>query len=152
MDSALAALLGAAIGGMLSVIASWIAQHVQSTSQLLAQEIKRRQQLYNDFVEASSRCYADALQENEPEPGRLSRLYGEIGRMRLCSSEEVIAEAYHVVQRILAAYRASNRTKGEIRDFFAEESVDLFSRFAKACRAELTDLRGHRAIRSGQPT
>lgn len=147
MDSALAALLGAAIGGMLSVIASWIAQRVQSKSQLLAQEIKRRQQLYNDFVEASSRCYADALQENEPEPGRLSRLYGEIGRMRLCSSEKVILEAYRVVQKILEAYRASNRTKGEIRDFFAQESVDLFSAFAEACRAELIELEARRKYR-----
>jgi hypothetical protein len=148
MDSAVAALLGAAIGGMLSVIASWIAQRVQSKSQLLAQEIKRRQQLYNDFVEASSRCYADALQENEPDPGRLSRLYGEIGRMRLCSSEKVIEEAHRVVQKILEAYRASNRTKGEIRDFFAQESVDLFSSFAEACRAELTVLEARRTYRA----
>ena len=147
MDSALAALLGAAIGGMLSVIASWISQRVQSRSQLLAQEIKRRQQLYNDFVEASSRCYADALQENEPEPGRLSRLYGEIGRMRLCSTPKVIEEAYRIVQKILEAYRASNRTKGEIRDFFAQESVDLFSCFAEACRAELTELEVRRTYR-----
>ena len=147
MDSALAALLGAAIGGMLSVIASWISQRVQSKSQLLAQEIKRRQQLYNDFVEASSRCYADALQENEPEPGRLSRLYGEIGRMRLSSSQKVIEEANRVVQKILEAYRASNRTKGEIRDFFAQESVDLFSDFADACRAELTVLEARRSYR-----
>ena len=147
MDSALAALLGAAIGGMLSVIASWIAQRVQSKSQLLAQEIKRRQQLYNDFVEASSRCYADDLQENEPEPGRLSRLYGEIGRMRLCSTEKVIVEARRVVQKILEAYRASNRTKGEIRDFFEQESVDLFSAFAEACRVELTELEARRTYR-----
>jgi hypothetical protein len=147
MLAAISALAGALVGGILSVFASWIAQRVQSRSQLLAQEIKRRQQLYNDFVESCARCYADALQENEPEPGRLSRLYAEIGRMRLCSSDEVIGEAYGIVHKILEAYSGCNRSLGEIREYFAHESVDLFSRFATACRAELTELEAPRAHR-----
>jgi hypothetical protein len=149
MFAAVAALLGAIVGGLLSVLASWLAQRVQSRTQLLTQEIMRRQQLYNDFVESCARCYADALQENEPEPGRLSRLYAEIGRMRLCSSDEVIEEAYGIVHKILEAYGGSNRTRGEIREYFAHETVDLFSGFAAACRAELLELevpRPHRMI------
>ena len=151
MLAAISALAGALVGGILSVLASWIAQRVQSRAQLLAQEIKRRQQLYNDFVESCSRCYADALQENEPEPGRLSRLYAEIGRMRLCSSDKVIEEAYGIVRQILEAYSGSNRTRGEIREYFAHESVDLFSSFAKACRAELIELEAPPARRIRWP-
>jgi len=140
MDATLAALLGAVIGGMLSVFASWLAQRVQSRSQLVSQEIQRRQVLYSEFVQATARCYADALQENEPDPGRLANLYGEIGRMRLYSSDAVLREANRIAHKILKAYSESNRTKTEIRDFLASDSVDLFSDFGDACRAELSGL------------
>jgi hypothetical protein len=140
MDATVAALLGAVLGGLLSVLASWLAQRVQSRSQLLSQEIQRRQLLYGEFVQATARCYADALQENEPDPGRLANLYGEIGRMRLYSSDPVIKEANRIAHSILKAYSESNRTKAEVRDFLASDSVDLFAEFGDACRAELSRL------------
>ena len=140
MDAALAALLGAVIGGALSVVASWVAQRVQSRTQLLSQEIKRRQRLYSEFVKAAARCYSEALQENEPEPGSLARLYGEIGRMRLYSSHGVVNEANAIALKILETYGDSNRTKAEIRDFLSQQSIDLFSAFGDACRAELARL------------
>lgn len=143
MDAALAALIGATIGGILSVLASWIAQRVQSKSQWVVQEIKQRQQLYSEFVQGAVRCYADALQENDPDPGRLANLYGEIGRMRLYSSEAVVVEAYKVVHTILETYRDRNRDRGEIRDLLESDSVDLFSKFGDVCRAELAVLSPH---------
>jgi type II secretory pathway pseudopilin PulG len=145
MDATFAALLGAVIGGALSVLASWVAQRVQSRTQLLSQEIKRRQQLYSEFVQAASRCYAEALQESEPEPGNLSKLYGEIGRIRLYSSEGVVSEAKFIAHKILETYGDSNRTKSEIRDFLSEGSIDLFSGFGDACRTELANLEPHEA-------
>jgi hypothetical protein len=143
MDSTLAALLGATIGGILSVLASWIAQRLQSKSQWVVQEMKQRQQLYSEFVQGSVRCYADALQENEPDPGRLANLYGEIGRMRLYSSEGVVNEAYNIVHTILQTYRDPNRNREEIRDLLDGDSVDLFSKFGDACRVELARLSPH---------
>lgn len=140
MDATVAALLGAVLGGLLSVLASWLAQRVQSRSQLVSQEIQRRQLLYSEFVQATARCYADALQENEPDPGRLANLYGEIGRMRLYSSDPVIKEANRIAHTILKAYSESNRTKAEVRDFLASDSVDLFADFGDACRTELGRL------------
>ena len=145
MLTAIAALFGAIIGGTLSVVASWLAQRVQSKSQLLAQEIQRRQKLYNDFLDTSARCYADALQENDPEPSRLSRLYGEIGRMQLRSSDKVVEEANRIVHQILDVYTGTNRSSGEILDLLAHDSVDLFSGFAEACREELTELEAPRS-------
>ncbi len=140
MDSTLAALLGAVIGGGLSVLASWLAQRVQSRSNWLAQEIKQRQQLYSDFVEAAACCFADALQESDPDTVTLAKLYGEIGRMRLISSEPVLREANALAHKILDAYADTNRTRAEVRDFLAHDSVDLFSDFGDACRAELVRL------------
>jgi hypothetical protein len=140
MDATLAALLGATVGGMLSVLASWIAQRVQSRSQWVVQEIKQRQHLYSEFIQGSARCYADALQENDPDPGRLAALYGEIGQMRLHSSDGVVLEARQIAHMILQTYHDANRNKAEIRDLLDSGSVDLFSRFGDACRAELAGL------------
>lgn len=143
MDSTLAALLGAVIGGVLSVLASWLAQRIQSTSQLLAQEIKQRQKLYSEFVGAASCCFADGLLQSEPDTASLARLYGEVGRMQLVSSEPVIKEAERITRKILAAFADDNRSKIEASDFLARNSVDLFSAFGKACRAELARLEPH---------
>jgi hypothetical protein len=150
MDATLAALLGATIGGILSVFASWIAQRVQSKSQWVVQEIKQRQQLYSEFVQGTVRCFADALQQNEPDPGRLANVYGEIGRMRLYSSEAVVNEAYAIVHRILQTYNDPNRNREEIRDLLDSGAVDLFSKFGDACRVELGDLGPHQAHMFGR--
>ena len=140
MDATLAALLGAVIGGMLSVLASWLAQRVQTTSQWLSAEVMRRQHLYSEFVEAAACCFGDALLESEPDTGRLANLYGEMGRMRLVSSEPVLREANKIAHKILDTYGDANRSKTEVRDFLAHDSVDLFSDFGDACRAELCRL------------
>ena len=94
MDATLAALLGAIIGGVLSVVASWLAQRVQTKSQWLSQEIARRQLLYSEFLDAAVCCYGDALEHDEVDTAAVSKLYGEMGRMRLNSSEPVLLEAY----------------------------------------------------------
>ena len=125
------------------MLASWLAQRVQSRSQLASQEIQRRQLLYSEFVQSSACCFADALQQNEPDPVPLANLYGEIGRMRLYSSDAVIKEANLVAHSILNAYSNPNRSKTEIRDFLASDSVDLFSDFGDACRTELARLQMH---------
>jgi hypothetical protein len=154
MDATLAALLGATIGGLLSVLASWIAQRVQSRTQWVVQEIKQRQLLYSEFIQGSARCFADALQANDPDPGKLSALYGEIGQMRLHSSDAVVREARQIAHTILKTYHDPNHNKEEIRDLLESDSVDLFSSFGDACRTELAGLNPHEArflMRLGPP-
>ena len=149
LNQAFAALLGAVIGGLLSVLATWLAQRVQTNGQWLTQEIQRRQQLYNDFIETAVRCYADALQKEEPSTKRLAKLYGDMGRMRLQSSKPVLTEAYRIAHRILDTYSAANRSTIEIRDLLAGDSIDLFSDFGEACRAELARLQPHHLVQRG---
>jgi hypothetical protein len=83
---ALAGLTGAAIGGLTSGIASWVAQKTQSRVQLLTQDKVLRQELYKEFIETATQCYADALQHEKPDMAALVNLYGKIGRMRVLSS------------------------------------------------------------------
>lgn len=148
LNQAIAALVGAIIGGALSVLASWLAQRVQTRGQWLSQEIQRRQQLYSEFVEAAARCYADALQTDEPDSGQLAKLYGDIGRMRLQSSPAVVKEANRIAHKILDTYGDANRTKVEIRDLLVHDSVDLFSDFGDVCRTELARLQPQRVAQA----
>src|SRR5258707_426313 len=67
VTSAFAALAGATIGGLMSVLASWLSQHAQANAQWLAQDKLRRQELYKEFIEAASKCNIHALQHDEPD-------------------------------------------------------------------------------------
>src|SRR6516162_3208031 len=55
--TAFAALAGAAIGGLMSVVASYLTQRTQGRQQWILQERHRRQELYREFVEEASKCY-----------------------------------------------------------------------------------------------
>ena len=81
--SALSALLGAAIGGTASFLASWMTQRMQVQAQWLIQERLRRQELYKEFIEEASKCYVDALQHAQGDIPSLTTLYTKIGRMRI---------------------------------------------------------------------
>src|SRR6478609_4369956 len=64
--STFAALLGAAIGGLTSGLASWVTHRIQVRTQWLAQDTLRRQELYKEFIEAAAKRYAGALQHEQP--------------------------------------------------------------------------------------
>jgi len=147
VDSTASALMGAIIGGLLSVLASWVSQRIQSKSQWFTQEIARRQLLYSEFLNAAVCCYTDALEHDEVDTTALAKLYGEMGRMRLNSSEPVLREAYKIVHRIIDTYMDVNRSKSEVGELLSRDTIDFYSAFADACRAELMQLQPQRLIR-----
>ncbi len=55
--SALAALVGATIGGLTSVLASWLTQLTQAKARWIAQDRARLQELYKEFIEEASKSY-----------------------------------------------------------------------------------------------
>src|SRR6516164_8713420 len=120
---ALAGLTGAAIGGLTSGIASWVAQKTQSRVQLLAQDKVMRQELYKEFIETATQCYADALQHEKPDIPGIVNLYGKIGRMRVLSSPKVLASAEQIGQMI------------------NKNAIDILADFGQACREEFRSLR-----------
>jgi hypothetical protein len=140
--SALAALLGAAIGGLTSVTAGWLTQRTQARAHWLGEEVLRRQDLYKDFIVDASQCYIHALQHGEPDIPGLVRLYGEIGRMRMLSSAEVLAAAEHTGRKIVETYLAPDKSFVELREMARNGSLDHFQTFSSAARAEFELLRG----------
>lgn len=138
---ALAGLIGAAIGGLTSGIASWFAQKSQARVHLLAQEKAQRQELYKEFVEAATQSYADALQRENPEISALVILYGKIGRMRVVSSPRVLASAEQVGQKVVDTYLEPNKTFLEVREMIDKHAYDILCEFGEACREEFESLR-----------
>ena len=138
--SALAGLIGAAIGGLTSGLAAWFAQKTQTHLQWLVHERGRRQDLYKEFIEAASRCYADALLHEKPEMPVLVELYAKIGRMRLLSSPSVIASAEQIGRKINETYLEPNKTFPEVQQMVDSNTIDILGDFSKACREEFESL------------
>src|SRR5215472_18069250 len=72
--SAFAALAGSMIGGLTSLTASWLTQHVQFRAQQRASDLSQRQELYKAFIEEASRWYADAFAHDMAEVANLVNL------------------------------------------------------------------------------
>ena len=138
--SALAALAGSTIGGLTSLTASWLTQHVQFRTQLRASDLNRREQLYEHFIEEAARLYADAYEHNEAEAAKLVNLYALVSKMRVLSSPRIVESADRVVRVIIETYLAPNKTFPELSDMLNSGSIDLLRNFSEACRAEFESL------------
>ena len=82
--TAFAALAGSVIGGLTSLAASWLSQHVQFRAQQLAQDLSRREELYKKFIEEASKWYADAYEHDQAKVANLVNLYALVSRMPFC--------------------------------------------------------------------
>jgi hypothetical protein len=141
--SALAALTGAAVGGLTSGVANWLSHRSQIRAQWLHHEKNRRQILYRDFIEEASKCYIDALQHHEADadiPG-LVGLYAKVGRMRVLSSGPVVHSAEHIAKKIMDTYLEPDKSFVELRDMARSGAIDLLREFSDACHEELEEMR-----------
>lgn len=135
--SAFAALAGSTIGGLTSLTASWLTQHVQFRAQLRASDLNRREQLYEHFIEEASRLYADAYEHNEAETAKLVNLYALVSKMRVLSSPRIVESAERVVRVIIETYLAPNKTFRDVVDLLDNEAMDPLRAFSNASREEL---------------
>lgn len=142
--SALAALVGATIGGLTSALASWLVTRTQARAQWLGQDILRRQDLYKEFIEQASRCHVHALQHDKADIPSLVPLYASIARMRVLSSPSVVESAERIGRTIIDTYLQPDKNFLELRDMVHSGSIDLIRGFSEVCRAELNSLRGRR--------
>jgi hypothetical protein len=139
--SALSALLGAAIGGTASFLASWMTQRMQVQAQWLIQERLRRQELYKEFIEEASKCYIDALQHDKGDIPSLVTLYSKIDRMRVLSAPKVIDSAEQIGRKILDTYLEPDKSFLELREMVNSNSIRIIGDFSQACREEFESLR-----------
>jgi hypothetical protein len=138
--SALAALTGAAVGGLTSGIANWMNLRSQLRAQRILHEKSRRLILYRDFIEEASESYIDALQHNEADIPGLVGLYAKLSRMRALSSKPVVNRAEDVARKILDTYLEPDKSFVELREMVIDGTIDLLRGFSAACRDEFEEM------------
>ena len=138
--SALAALTGAAVGGLTSGIATWLNHRSQLRTEWILHEKTRRQMLYRDFIEEASKCYIDALQHDEADIPGLVGLYAKLSRMRALSSKPVLHCAEDVARKILDTYLEPDKSFVELREMAIDGTIDLLQGFSAVCRDEFEEM------------
>jgi hypothetical protein len=140
MISALAAAGGSLVGGTTSVITTWITQGTQTIRERTLARLREREKLYGEFITEASRRVVDAMIHSLETPDKLVILYGILGRIRLVSSEAVLAEAEECVRRIVDLYARPNMTIEQIHSSLSAVDLDPLQAFSAACRAELLEI------------
>ena len=134
--SALAAIFGSLTGALASSVSTWITQKHQGRRDILARRIFYREQLYSDFISESAHALAHAVQHHLEDPNNLSTTYALLSRMRLSSSNDVLASAERVIQHIISRYLEPNLPP-ELIQSRAATRQDPLREFSNICRAEL---------------
>ena len=135
--AAFAALAGSLIGGLTSLAASWLSQHVQVREQQRVQDLNKREELYKDFIEEASKLYVDAYEHDKAEVSNLINLYALVSRMRVLSSPTIVESADRVVRKIIETYLAPNKTFRDVPEILNNEAMNPLREFSNACREEL---------------
>ena len=100
-----------------------------------------REQLYSDFISESTRALADAMQHNLKDASSLIPAYALLSRIRLSSSEAVLASADKVLKTIVTTYAEPNLSPDEIRQL-AIDGNDPLREFSEICRRDLEVMQG----------
>ena len=139
--SAMAAIFGSLVGGSASLATAWITQNTLNRREVMGAEIRKREMLYAEFIHECSKLISDSFTRTLDSPetllSSLCPAYELIGRIRLSSSDAVLAEAENVVKRITEQYFSPNLSVEETRALVASDTADPLKSFGEACRVEL---------------
>jgi uncharacterized protein Yka (UPF0111/DUF47 family) len=136
--TALSALAGSLIGGLTTGLTTWLNLRSQARAGRLAGELVRRQDLFRDFIVASSKAYGEALFSSEPKIANLIALYAMVSRMRVLCSQETIDCADKIMRTTIDTYFAPNKTVRELNDMVKSgTAIDPLKEFSEAAREEL---------------
>jgi hypothetical protein len=135
--SALSAILGSAVGGTASIATAWLTQHSQGRREHIEAEIRKREQLYVEFIAEGSKLILESLDHELKTPQQLSPLYSALNRIRLRCSEAVLTAAESTTTFIVAQYLRPNLSPEDVRHTLSDRRDDPLKEFSEACRREL---------------
>ena len=98
--TALAALTGSLVGGLTTFATTWFTHRYQARRERTAKEIAKREALYGDFINEATRVGINATEREIDSLSELTQLLALINRIRLTSSDEVLAAAEAVLMQI----------------------------------------------------
>lgn len=120
---------------MASTLSNWAALRRKDRVRDKTKANAQRQKLYKNFIEETSKLYADALANDPSEISQLVSIYALIGRMRVLSSDHVIEAAEKAGRLIIEAYLSPNKTFADLTEVVSK--MDPLRDFSEACRLDL---------------
>ena len=136
--TALSAIAGSLVGGLTSGMATWMSARSQAQAGHLSGELMRRQDLFRDFIVAASKCYGNALTNNDPQIAELVELYALMSRMRVLCSPKIVSRADEVLRLVIETYFRPNRTVRELHELVkGGTGIDPLKDFSDTAREEL---------------
>ena len=138
--SAIAALLGAVMGGGASLMAAIYTQRYQDRLQRIARETTRREMVYAYFITHASKLLLQAQVRDEIKlGGDEQQLIGLVNRMRLFAPPHVIDEAERVIRAIVEIWLQPSVEPRQLAEAALSNSrlPDPLPAFSLACRADL---------------
>src|ERR1022692_709927 len=121
--SALAALGGSVVGGLISGVAMWLAQRSQIQAGQRAHQISYREELFRDFIVVASKAYGQALMSNQPDLQDIFGVYSLINRMQVLCLPGTTACAQRVAEMTVETYFQPNKTFDDIRAMLKERTM-----------------------------
>jgi phosphoglucomutase len=145
MDStvvaASAAVLGSLVGGAATIVTAWITQRTQTRRQAILTEIRKREALYANFISECAKLAIDALDHTLETPEKVIQVFALQNRIKLLSSDAVVAATDETIKRILQQYFDPNLSRDKMRQLaFSRIDEDPVRAFSQACRDELREL------------
>jgi hypothetical protein len=135
--SAAAGLTGSFLGGVSTFAASWLSTRRQDQIQRYVQHAARREEIYAEFIHHASQHLVHAWGHRMQDTENLAEIYSLLERIRLLSSDGVIAAAERVMQHIVAAYNAPNKDYNELQRRVMRSGIESpLAEFSARCREE----------------
>jgi hypothetical protein len=118
--TALAGVLGSASGASAAIVTTWISQKSQTTRERAKWKTRKRETLYGDFITEASHLIADALDHSLNKPETLVKLYANLGRIRLVSSDAVLVAAEEERRQLSTKQLAQRHHESVLKLWFAD--------------------------------
>jgi hypothetical protein len=146
MDStlitALAAAGGSLVGAAATIATTWVTQRAQTHRTGREGTLRQREMLYGEFITEASRLAVKAFSHSLERPDTFVKLYGIIGRIRLFSTDAVLAASEACLRQIIDLYTKPNLSVEQVRLAFERDQLDPIRDFSIVCRKELHEIVG----------
>lgn len=136
MITGMAAVMGSLAGASASIATTWMTQRNQTKRERYHEEISRREVLYGEFISEGHRLTADAFEHALERADGLVKIYSILGRIRLVSSDPVVAAAEDCCVFLIDLYSKPAMSMEEIAATIRGAAHPL-KEFSIVCREEL---------------
>jgi hypothetical protein len=138
--SGLSAVLGSLVGGFSTIATAWFTQRAQGRREVVNAEIRRREQVYTEFINECAKLAVDAYNRTLENPETMMNAYALLNRIRLISSDSVVEAAEQTINGIVDQYFRPNLSMEELHKMAVSGRADLLKAFSVRAREELLRL------------